>query len=163
MRAWGEGRGLTRLSEKAYLGAPEDRVVYIGHHPDANAALVEAKDGLAELRAGEGEEAEIQGAARRQDARQEAAQLAVAVRQRARARDRGRAGSLNQQLLGARQARREKNHLARRSGPPPPQQPLRHRLEDRAQPRRQHDARHAARAPHCHCCLCGACALAAHR
>lgn len=96
-------------------------------------------DGTAELRAGEGEEAELEGAAGGQEVPQQAAEGAVASRQRAGTGDRRVVGALrlSQQCLGAAGFGGEEEHLAHR--PPPPGH---QHLQGQAQRRqgRQHQA-----------------------
>lgn len=116
------GGRLTGVPEEADLGALQPHVLRVGDDADADAAAVEEADGVAQLRAGEGEEADFEGAAGGEEAPQEAAEGAVTVRQRAGAGPRRRPGPrrLGQQRLGAAGRRGEEEHLASGPGPGPP-------------------------------------------
>ena len=64
----------TCLAEQANLRAVEGHVVAVGDHADTHPALVEQLHGSAQLRAGEGEQAELQTGAGGQQGAQQPAQ-----------------------------------------------------------------------------------------
>lgn len=130
------GGQLTQQPQHADLRAPQRHVLRVRHDADTDAAAVQDADGPAQLGAGEGEEAQLEGAAGGQQAPQEAAEGAVRAGQRARAR-RGAAAAalrLGQQLLGAAVPRGEEEHLAHRPAPPPRRQ---QQGQPQAEPQRQ--------------------------
>lgn len=94
---------LTRVAQAADLGAVQPHVLSVRHQADTDPAPVQQLHGPGELRAGEGEQAEIERAAGGEEAANQAAQGGVAARQRARAGPGGRAGlgRLGQQRLDA--------------------------------------------------------------
>lgn len=90
------------VPEEADLRAPQPHVLRVGDNADADAAAVQEPHGAAELRAGEGEEADLKGAAGGEEPPEQAAEGAVVARQRAGAGLDRRAGPrrLGQQRLG---------------------------------------------------------------
>lgn len=91
------------MPEEADLGAREPHVLRVGDDADPNAAAVKELDGAAQLWAGEGEEADLEGAAGGEKMAEEATEGAVALRQRARAGPgrRSEPRRLGQQRFGA--------------------------------------------------------------
>lgn len=120
----GAGIRLTCLAEQADLRAVEGHVVTVGDDPDAHASLMQQQHCPAQLRAREGEEAELEAGSGGQQGAQQAAQRALGVGQAAPAaregRRRPRVRGL-QQGLGAGHLRREEEHFA--LWPPLPPQP----------------------------------------
>lgn len=138
---------LTRVAQAADLGAVQPHVLRVRHQADTDPAAVQELHGSSELRAGEGEEAEVERAAGGEEAAHQAAQGGVAARQRARAGLDGRPGlgRLCQQRLDAAGPRGEEQNLPHGPGPPPGRHRQRHRGHRRRRRRRQ---RRSPRGPH---------------